>query len=362
MDKKAGNSSFMSFTGNFLVLLILFLFTPLSPTVAFSGVKELGTSGVIQKQKVKGKITDETGNPIPGASIIVKGTTVGTISDADGNFEIEVSSNSTLLISSMGYEDQEIQVSGQTSDISVSLKEKIQFLNEIVVVGYGSQKKETVTGSISTVSSEDIIRQPVTDLSQALVGRMPGLVALNPGGRPGKENNTIFVRGRGTFGDASPLIMIDGIERDQNALISLDPNEIEAISMLKDASATAVFGVRGANGVILVTTKRGQVGPAKVNYTGNFALIQPYEKLNLIDSYTQTGLANEFMGFPANTDDPTAPFPVSLRDRYKGVVQGNPVESSDPFSIPAQIMKNLCWKTTQHNNNTTLLFRVVPTL
>jgi TonB-linked SusC/RagA family outer membrane protein len=229
-------------------------------------------------------------------------------------------------------------------------------LFEVVVIGYGTQKKETVTGSLSTVTSEELTQQPVSNISQALAGRLPGLIANQSGGRPGKDASIIKIRGIGTLdagAGSNPLILIDGIERDQSALNFLDPNEMESLSILKDASSTAVFGVRGANGVILVTTKRGKEGPAKINYKGSAAMISPTFKIDPIDSYTQTGLANEFMGYVANTANPSAPYPQSVRDRFKGVVEGTPVQPNDPYFYPnvdyADLMEKERAFQQQHN-------------
>ncbi|MFB6340823.1 SusC/RagA family TonB-linked outer membrane protein [Saccharicrinis sp. FJH62] len=312
-----------------------------------------------QNVKISGTVVDETNEPIPGVTLIVKGTSVGTVTDINGNFSIEVPVDGILLVSSVGFGAQEIPISANETNLTIVLKEETSNLEEVVVVGYGVQKKETVTGSMSSISSNDIVQQPVSSVSQALAGRLPGLVANQSGGRPGKDAATIKIRGIGTLDAGSgsnPLILIDGIERDQNAFNFLDPNEIESLSILKDASSTAVFGVRGANGVILVTTKRGKSGPAQINYKGSMAVLVPSFRVNPLDSYTQTGLANEYMGFAANSTDPTAPYPQSVRERFKGVIDGNPLNTSDPYFFPSSNYADLMIKdyALQEQHNVTI--------
>lgn len=318
----------------FLILSLAFVF---QQAVFAAKVNQLEHTVQQQVQKVQGNIVDPSGSPMPGVSIVVKGTTTGTVSDFDGNFVIDVPAGSVLQISFIGFQPQQITVSAGMGLLKIVLKESVESLEEVVVVGYGTQRRETVTGSLSTVSADDIVEQPVSNVSQALAGRLPGLIANQSGGRPGKDGATIKIRGIGTLDSgagSNPLILIDGIERDQSALNFLDPNEIESLSILKDASSTAVFGVRGANGVILVNTKRGKLGPAQINYKASMAVMLPTFKINPVDSYTQTGLANEFMGFPANTENPSAPYPTSVRERFKGVVDGTPLQPNDPFFYP----------------------------
>lgn len=306
--------------------LLLFLFS------FFSGMVLLA-----QTFTVRGKVTAADGSAIPGVTVMVKGTTNGTITDVEGNYGIpNISKGVVLVFSFIGMQTQEILIDQNTS-LNVVLNDEHISLKDVVVVGYGVQKKETVTGALSTVSAKEIVEQPVSNVSQALAGRLPGLISNQMGGRPGKDAATIKIRGIGTLdagAGSNPLILIDGIERDQTALNFLDPNEIESLSILKDASSTAVFGVRGANGVIIVTTKRGKVGPAEVNYKGSVAVTLPTFKINPVDSYTQTGMANEYGGFPANTTDISAPYPMIKRERFKGVVEGNPIDATDPFFYP----------------------------
>ncbi|KJF43545.1 hypothetical protein LH29_15185 [Draconibacterium sediminis] len=306
--------------------------------------------------KITGTIVDETNFPLPGVSIVVKGTTTGTVTDVNGNFNIEVPVNSVVVVSYIGFGSQEFVISGENAEFNIILKEETENLEEVVVVGYGVQKKETVTGSLSSVSAEELVEQPVSDVTQALAGRLPGLIANQSGGRPGKDAATIKIRGISTLdagAGSNPLVLIDGIERDQSALSFLDPNEIENLSILKDASSTAVFGVRGANGVIMVTTKRGKVGPAKMVYKGSMAVLVPNRSIQVLDAYQQTGMLNEYNGYAMDSTDPTAPYPQSIRDKFKGVIDGNPLSPSDPFFYPSTDYAELMLKDyalqQQHN-------------
>jgi TonB-linked SusC/RagA family outer membrane protein len=344
------------------VFIPLFIHFPVS-LVAGKGISKVDHpvtgNGTLQQVKVSGVVLDNSEAPLIGVTVYVKGTTHGTITGPDGTFEIEVPPGSMLVVSYIGYRTVEIPVTETTADLRIVLEEDILSLEEVIIVGYGVQKKETVTGSLSTVSADEIVEQPVSNVSQALAGRLPGLISNQAGGRPGKDGATIKIRGIGTLDAGSgsnPLILIDGIERDQTAFNFMDPNEIESLSILKDASATAVFGVRGANGVILVNTKRGKVGPPKVNYKASMAAILPTFRIDPINSYLQTGLANEFMGFPANTSDPSAPYPQDVRERYKGVVEGNPLDPNDPYFYPNVNYADLMLKdyTAQQQHNFTI--------
>lgn len=217
------------------------------------------TPAIQQKtRKISGVITDHAGETVIGANVVVKGTTNGTITDIDGKYTLDVPEKAILLVSFIGYNSQEISI-GEKSQINVTLAEDTQKLDEVVVVGYGTQKKVTITGSVSAIGADEIVQAPVSNISNALVGRLPGVRVQNTGGMPGSES-TVDIRGFG-----KPLILVDGIEQ---AGFQLDPNEIESISILKDASA-AIYGVKAANGVVLITTKKGTAGKAKITYNGS---------------------------------------------------------------------------------------------
>jgi TonB-dependent SusC/RagA subfamily outer membrane receptor len=238
--------------------------------------------------KIKGRIIDETGEGLIGANILVKGTGKGTTADADGNFELEVpNAQAVLVISFVGYDKQEITVGTQTF-INVSLKPQ-KALEEVVVVGFAVQKKISVTGAVSSVSTKELIQSPVANLSNSLVGRMAGLFAVQGSGEPGSDASTLRIRGVSTFAggtSSNPLIMVDGIE--VSNYNNIDPNEIESVTILKDASATAVYGIRGANGVLIITTKRGTIGKPQLSYSSNIAITGFTDLRKGMDSYTYT--------------------------------------------------------------------------
>ncbi|TZF83222.1 TonB-dependent receptor [Pedobacter sp. BS3] len=244
-----------------------------------------------QTVTVKGKVM-EGNEPVPGASVRVKNTNIGTSTDADGEFSVNAPANGVLVITSLGYITREIPVNNKTF-ITVNLQTNQKELDEVVVVGYGEQKKLTLTGAISTVSGADLVKAPVAGISNALIGMAAGISAVQKSGEFGSDKATIYIRGRATLnsGGREPLIMIDGVARD--TYNNLDPNEIESISILKDASATAVYGVQGANGVILITTKQGKPGKPQVNVTTNAAAIQPTILPKYLGSYDYAVLRNE---------------------------------------------------------------------
>lgn len=217
---------------------------------------------------VTGVIADDQGAPLVGATVQVKGTDIGTVTDVEGKFSLQVPDlNAVLVVSYTGFEMQEIALAGRNS-IQVILTINTKSLEELVVVGYGVQKKINTTGAISTISTKELVQSPVANISNSLVGRLPGLFATQSGGEPGNDASKIRIRGIGTFsGNTDPLVLVDGIE--VSNYNNIDPNEIESVTILKDASSTAVYGIRGANGVLIITTKRGKTGAPKVSYTAN---------------------------------------------------------------------------------------------
>lgn len=242
---------------------------------------------------VTGKITSQAkGEPLDGVSIYVKGTAKGAVTDKDGLFKLAVPGPGTVLVVSMvGYTSQEMMV-GTNRNFNVSLVAQNSTMEEVVVVGYGQQKKESVTASITTMSSKELVQSPVTNISNAMVGRLSGLTAVQTSGKPGADASTLYVRGVGTYmGGTSPLILVDGIARD--TYNDIDPNEIETINILKDASATAVFGVRGANGVILITTKRGKSGTPRISATAQTAVSEFAKMPNFVNSFQYATLQDE---------------------------------------------------------------------
>ena len=250
----------------------------------------LALGSYAQTKEVKGIVKDPTGETVIGASVLEKGTTNGTITDFDGNFVLTVADNAVLQISYIGYQTQEVSVQGKNTLI-VTLKEDTEVLEEVVVVGYGAQKKESVVGAISQVSSKELLKSPSGNVSQALAGKISGVITSQTSGAPGADDAQIYIRGRATFaGDGQPLILVDGVEREFSQIA---PDDIESISVLKDASATAVYGVRGANGVMLITTKRGKEQKPTVSLTANWQIQSPTRKDTYLDSYDSVVLLEE---------------------------------------------------------------------
>jgi len=237
-----------------------------------------------------GKVTDSSGNELPGVSVVIKGTAIGTITDSNGIFSIpNVPSGSTLVFSFVGMRSVEVAV-GNQSNINVVMEEDAIGLEEVVAVGYGTQKKETLTGSIVNVEGEELKKSPNSNVSASLQGRLPGLVASQRSGEPGRDDPDILIRGSGTFGNNSPLVIIDGVPRDQ--MSRLNPDDIESVTVLKDASA-AIYGARAANGVILITTKTGNIGKPVFNLSYNSAFSHPTKVPDVLDAATFAEVNNE---------------------------------------------------------------------
>ncbi len=249
-----------------------------------------GMNAWAQTKQVSGVVTDGTGETVIGASVLEKGTTNGTITDLDGKFILTVNENAVLQISYVGYSTQEVPVKGKTS-FNITLKEDSEMLEEVVVVGYGAQKKESVVGAISQVSNKELLQSPAANVSQAISGKIAGVITSQTSGAPGSDDTQIYIRGRATFaGDAQPLVLVDGVEREFSQIA---PDDIETISVLKDASATAVYGVRGANGVMLITTKRGKEQKPEVSLTANWQIQNPTRTDTYLDSYQSVMLLEE---------------------------------------------------------------------
>lgn len=235
------------------------------------------------KHKITGCVLDNNGEPIIGASVVEQGTKNGTVTDIDGNFVLNCSKeNATLDISYIGFLSQQVKArSGATAN--VTMKENAQSLEELVVVGYGSQKKVNVIGSIATVDSKSLEARSASDVSNMLTGQMSGVTITQTSGNPGQDGGTIRVRGVGSFGATpSPLVLVDGMP---GSLSDITPDEIENISVLKEASSAAIYGSRAANGVVLVTTKRGKEGRTKVSYNGSVGFSKAAELPEMAHSY-----------------------------------------------------------------------------
>lgn len=241
-----------------------------------------------QRRKITGTITDSQGEPVIGASILEKGTTNGTITGMDGSFSVEVEPNATLRITSIGFKTQEIKT-GSSNGFKIVLVDDTETLDEVVVVAYGTQKKVNLTGAVSVVSSTDIKIKPVGQTSAALQGVLPGVTVMQRSGEPGADSGTIRIRGVGTLSDANPLVLIDGIEGSIN---NIDPNSIESVSVLKDAASASIYGSRAANGVLLVTTKRGAEGKFSVSYNNYLGWQEPTNMPDVVDAIGYMELLN----------------------------------------------------------------------
>ncbi|MCI5663807.1 MAG: TonB-dependent receptor [Mediterranea sp.] len=234
-----------------------------------------------QSQTIKGTVVDNTGEPVIGANVLVKGTTTGVITDIDGNFTLEAPVGSTLVISFIGYETREVKAT--VAPMNIVLGDDAQALEEVVVVGYGVQKKATVTGSVSSVKGGELKAAGTANVTNTFAGKLPGVVAVNRSGEPGSDWSDILIRGKGSLNDNSPLIVIDGVAN-RSGLERLNPNDSESVNVLKDASA-AIYGAQAANGVILITTKRGSSDKPVITYNGSFTLSQNTRTPNLMNAY-----------------------------------------------------------------------------
>ncbi len=247
-----------------------------------------------QKVLAKGIVTDEGNVPLPGVTVFVKGTSVGTTTDLDGRFSLYLpESAKEVTFSYMGYQEQRVPVTGGKV-MHVVLKEDSETLAEAVHVGYGVQKKVSVTGAVTTANLTDVVKVSTPSMSNALAGQLPGIITRQSTGEPGYDAAQVFIRGMATWGDTNPLILVDGIERDMNQINS---QEVESITILKDASATAVYGARGANGVILITTKKGKTGKPDITFRTESSMLTALRRPEYINGYEYASLMNEALAF-----------------------------------------------------------------
>ena len=298
------------------------------------------------QSELRGVVVDQEGEPVIGASVLVVGAKVatGTVTDFDGNFILKANPGTKLRISFVGYKTANVDAK---NGMRVILEEESTMLKGVEIVAYGVQKKVTVTGALSSVKNEDLTRTPVSSVNNVLAGQLSGVTTVQYSGEPGSDAATIYVRGQGTWADSAPLIQVDGVER---SMADIDPEDIESITVLKDASATAVFGVRGANGVVLITTKRGQEGKAKIDITTSFSALTPTKMLENADSYEYGTFFNQMQrnDFDFSSGETFTPmFSDELLQKFK--------DGSDPIRFPNMrwsdyIMKNLTMQ-TKHNVN-----------
>lgn len=276
-----------------------------------------------QEKTVTGTVTDGNGEPLPGVAIQIKGQTKGTTTDFDGVYSLNgVGASTTLVFSYVGFTTQEILVGNQTK-INISLKESAAQLDEVVLVGFSKQKKVSVVGAVATVNPGEL-KMPTSNLTQSFAGRVSGVVSVQRSGEPGRDAAQFWIRGVATFGNSNPLVFVDGIEISLGDLGSIDPTNIQNFSILKDASATAIYGARGANGVILVETKRGIIGKPKISVTFENSFVSPTQLPEFTDAVTFMNMYNE----ARRNQNPFQPAKFS-EDKIQGTL-----EARDPYAYP----------------------------
>lgn len=269
----------------------MLLFLGCLSTGAAAASPEVHASAIVQQNGTcKGIVKDATGESVIGASVVVKGTTNGTITDFDGNFALsDVKKGDILVISYVGFQTQELKWNG--TPLNVTLKEDSKTLSEVVVVGYGTQKKANLSGSVAQVDSKELTNRPISNVSSGLQGLMPGVTVTSGQGRPGEDGSNIRIRGVGTLNNASPYILIDGVE--SGSMNDIDPNDIESISVLKDASSAAIYGSKASNGVILITTKRGKSGAPRISYNAYVGFQNATTTIDRVSSADYARMYNE---------------------------------------------------------------------
>lgn len=304
--------------------------------IYFVELKQDGTS-VRKKKKVTGLVTDATGEPIIGANVIEKGVAAnGVITDIDGRFSLEVADNASLAISYIGYFAQDVSTKGR-NDLNVVLQEDTQTLDEVVVVGYGVQKKVNLTGAVATIDSKSLQSRPATNVSNAIQGLLPGVTVISGSGQPGNDNSTIRVRGVGTLNNSNPMFVVDGMP--VSSINDVDPNDIENISVLKDASSAAIYGSRAANGVILITTKKGGDKAPTLRYDGYLGWQNPTDLPEYLHSWEYAKLYNKAMRNEGKN-------PLYTEDEIEKFRNG-----SDPDNYPDTDWQELLYKTgIQHSH------------
>lgn len=254
----------------------------------------------LSAQMIKGKIVDKENQPLIGATVTVKNTTRGAVTDMDGSYEVQAGAQDVLVFSYTGFQTQEITV-GTNTMIDVTLMEGAA-LDEVVVVGYGTQRKATLTGAVAAIKGAEIVASPAAELSNSLSGRLPGLVVVQTSGEPGQDGARIRIRGTNTLGNSSPLVVIDGVPDRDGGFGRLNPQDIESISVLKDAAA-AIYGARAANGAIIVTTKRGKTGKPTLNYSYNYGNSQPTRVPEMSSAVEYANIMNQlgiYRNIPVN--------------------------------------------------------------
>ena len=323
-----------------------------SPLAVFTSVGTNNADAEMQQRRISGTVKDENGAPLAGATVQVAGTTFGTLTGSDGTYSINVpDEKASLMISFVGYITQQVTVAGKTT-IDVTLSSTLASLDEVVVVGYSTQKRASITGAVSTIKGDAVAKIPVANITNAMAGQISGIITRQQGGEPGSDNAEIYVRGVATTGSGVPLVVIDGIVRSNavwngtryvlsSNLNQLDPSTIESVTLLKDAAAVAIYGMAGANGVILLTTKKGAEGLPTLSFNTYYGWQTPTYYPDLLNAVDYMKLRNEAV----RNVDPAAPlqFAQDDIDNYASLHAGDPDKYPDSntkdlinFNIPIQ--------------------------
>jgi len=307
--------------------------------VVLAGKEQLSSAveAAQQQKRINGKVTDKTGVGLPGVAVVIKGTTIGTTTDSDGKFNLSIPADAKVVVFTfVGMISEEIAI-GNKLEFNISLDDETIGLEEVIAVGYGMQKKTTVTGSISSIKGAELAAIPAANISQSIAGKLAGVSMRPNGGQPGYDSPDIHIRGIVTTGNNAPLVVVDGIKR--NNINQLDPNLIESITILKDAAAVAPYGIGGANGVILITTKRGKSGKPVVRFSSSYGLQNPTYLPKMLNAVDYMTLQNE--GYYNQTPNGTTP-----PNDPKLIADYNKLNSEDPYKYPNSNFVN------QFNTNT----------
>ena len=307
----------------------------------------LNASEVVSSQServITGIVKDANGEPVIGASVIQDKTSNGVITDIDGKFSLTVPEGSEIVIACLGYQDAVVKV-GKMSHYAVVLQDSAEFLDEVVVVGMNNrQTKRSITGAVSTIQTKELVQSPVANISNALAGKLPGLITVQSSGEPGADASALYIRGLGTYGSSAPLVVIDGLPRNKADFDMLDPNEIESITILKDASSSSLYGIQGANGVVVVSTRRGGGNARpKISFTVQQALQQPIRLPETMNSYQQA--------LYQRATDYNDGQPLRYTEEVLEIIKSG----SDPYNYPSTnwfdvVLKDHSWQ-QQYNIN-----------
>ena len=324
-------------TLGFLLLCMLF-----ASTGEVAAKMSLKTGVRLSADIIRGKITDEKGGGLPGVSVKLKGTKTGTVTDAEGNYLLKLEkAQGTLVFSFVGYETQEVELDGK-STVDIVLKEAGNAMDDVVVVGFGTQKKSTLVGAVSTVKVSDLKIAAGRSLTNTLAGKVAGVISVQRSGEPGKDDAQFWIRGISTFGAGrEPLVLVDGVERAMN---NVEPEDVDNFSVLKDATATAIYGIRGANGVILITTRRGKLAKPVVNFKYEQGRLQATSKPKFVDAPTYLTLLNE--ANLATNPNYVTPYTPDIIEKYRSGV--------DPLLYPNVDWMGLMMKDFSNNQRATM--------